>query len=54
VLGREGVEGQQIGLGVLQQHRDLGGVHAQLVDDLAEPLTGLGGRGGGEGSETTS
>jgi hypothetical protein len=48
VLGREPVEGQQIGLGVLQQPGDLGCVRAQLLGDLAESLTGFGGRGGGE------
>ena len=48
MLGREGVEGQQLGLGVLQQAGDLGGMGAQLLDDLVETAAGLGGGGGGE------
>ena len=48
MLGREPVEGQQVGLGVLHQRRDLGGVGAELVGDLAQPLVGLGAGGGGE------
>jgi hypothetical protein len=48
VLGREPVEGQQLGLGVLQQAGDLGRVRLELLDDLPEPRSGLGGRGGGE------
>jgi hypothetical protein len=50
VLGREGVEGQQVGFGVLQQGGDLGGVGCQLLDHLTQPLAGLGGGGGGEGA----
>jgi len=48
VLGGEGVEGQQVGLGVLQQPCDLGNVRCQLDDDLAEPGAGLGVAAGGE------
>jgi hypothetical protein len=48
VLGREGIERQQIGFGVLQQRGDLGRVGAELVDDLGQPPSGLVGRGGGE------
>jgi hypothetical protein len=47
-LGREPVEGQQILLGVLHQPRDLGRVHVQLLDDLAQPNAGLSVGGGGE------
>ena len=48
MLGWEGVEGQQVRLGVLQQPGDPGGVGTELVDDLAESLARFGGRGGGE------
>ena len=48
MLGREPVEGQQVSLGVGQQPGDLGSMCSQLVGDLTEPLTGLGGRGGRE------
>jgi hypothetical protein len=48
MLSRKPIEGQQVGLGVLQQGRDLGGVGAQLLDHLAQPGAGLRGRGGGE------
>jgi hypothetical protein len=44
VLGREPVEGQQLGLGVLQQPADLGRVRAELLGDLSKPLTRLDGR----------
>jgi hypothetical protein len=44
VLGREGVECQQVSLGVLYQPGDVGPMWAQLVDDLAQPLCGFGGR----------
>jgi DNA-binding NarL/FixJ family response regulator len=47
VLGRKRVEGEQVGLAVFQQAGDLGGVGAQLLDHLAQPLAGLGAGGVG-------
>ena len=44
MLGWEPVERQQVSLGVLQQPGNLGGMRAELVDDLAQPLARLGGR----------
>jgi hypothetical protein len=46
MLGREGVEGQQLRLGLLEQPGDLGRRPCEPVDDLTEPFMGLGQAGG--------
>jgi hypothetical protein len=48
VLAREGVEAEQVALGIEQQLGDLRRDRLQALDDLSEPLARLLARGGGE------
>src|SRR3954453_1461588 len=48
VLGREGVEGEHVGLGVLEQRGDLRQPALELLDGVAQPPAGLIAVGGGE------
>lgn len=48
VLGGERVEGQQVGLGVFEQPRDLRGDAGELAGNVREPLARLLAAGGGE------
>jgi hypothetical protein len=41
VLGREGVEGEHVGLGVLEQGGDLPQPPFELRDRVAQPAAGL-------------